>query len=228
MFRGGLPDDFDHLIVAVDRLDEAIPWFEEQLGVRPAEGGRHAKWGTHNALLSLGSRRYLELLAPDPDAPPDARERGEKAFGLSRRASPFVVGWCAATTNLDERVAEAARGGVQLGAPIAGGRDLSDGTQLRWRSTPPDFVSDELAEGLMPFFICWGDSPHPGQDAPPGCRLVRLEGEHPDPERLWKMLAAVGTRLSVSRGPRARMIATIEGPRGSVTLSDAPTVARRG
>ena len=80
---------------------------------------------------------------------------------------------------------------------------------------------------MIPFLIEWGESVHPSTDAPEGIRLVRLEGEHPDPERIWRMLAAIGSRLSVSRGPRARLIATIVGPAGSVTLAEAPSVPVR-
>lgn len=229
MFRGGLPDDFDHLIVAVDRLEDAVSWFEERLGVRPVEGGRHAAWGTHNALLGLGPRRYLEILAPDPEATAEARRCGDEVFGFSRRAAPggvTIVGWCAAASGLEERVAAAEKGGVDLGAPVTGGRERHDGVALSWRATPPRF-DEASGGGLIPFFIDWGESPHPAADAPQGCRLVRLEGEHPDPERIWRMLAAIGSRFSVSRGPRARLISTIEGPHGSVTLSDVPTVIHR-
>lgn len=222
MFRGGLPDEFDHLLVAVPTLDEGIAMLERALGVRAAVGGKHAAWGTHNALLGLGPRRYVELIALDPAAAPEARARGASTFGFSSATMPRVLGWCAAARDLDARVDAAARAGVELGAPVEGGRERSDGTRLRWRSTPPLL----LAEGLVPFFIDWGDSPHPSLDAPSGCRLARLEGEHPDPERVWRMLAAVDAKLSVSRGPRARLIATFEGPAGSLTLSEGRGVSR--
>jgi len=224
MFRGGLPDDFDHLLVAVDQLDAAIGWFDERLGVLPSPGGKHAKWGTHNALLGLGPKRYLEIMALDPEADPAARALGAATFGFEAGSLPRVIGWCAAARNLDERAATATQAGVDVGEPVAGGRDRPDGTRVSWRATSPLLLGD----GLIPFFIDWCDSVHPSIDAPAGCRLVRLEGEHPDPERIWRMLAAVGSRLSVSRGPRARLIGTIEGPGGTITLSDAPSVARRG
>lgn len=223
MFRGGLPDDFDHLLVGVDDLERAIAWFEASLGVRAAPGGRHAIWGTHNALLSLGPRRYLEIMALDPSAPSEATALGAKTFGLGPDRPMHVMGWCAGASDLEARVADAGRAGIDIGAPIEGGRDRPDGTRVRWRITPPLFLGD----GLVPFFIDWMESVHPSVDAPAGARLSRLEGEHPDPERLWRMLAAVGVRLSVSRGPRARLIVTIDGPAGSITLSDAPSVQRR-
>lgn len=221
MFRGGLPTELDHLLVAVPALEDAIERFGRRLGVSPEPGGRHARWGTRNALLSFGGRRYLEIIAPDPQAPDEARLLGESTFGFQRSAAPRVVGWCAAANDLPARREAARAAGVDIGEPIPGGRERPDGTTVRWTITPPRFLGD----GLVPFFIDWGESRHPSFDAPEGCRLLRLEGEHPDPERIWKLLSAVGARLSVSRGPRPRLIATLEGPAGTMTLAEGGAAA---
>ena len=65
----------DHLVVAARTLDEGSAWLFERLGVRPVEGGKHAFMGTHNRLLKIGPREYLEVIAIDPNAPPPARPR---------------------------------------------------------------------------------------------------------------------------------------------------------
>ena len=58
----------DHLVIGVAELDAGVRQFEELTGIRPAFGGEHPDLGTHNALISLGDRTYLELLAPRPGA----------------------------------------------------------------------------------------------------------------------------------------------------------------
>ena len=72
--------------------------------------------------------------------------------------------------------------------------------------------------GIVPFFIDWGQSPHPSRSAPQGAVLVALSAEHPDEDRIQRALGALGLELPVTHGPRARLIAIIDCPRGRVEL----------
>ena len=89
----------DHIVIACADLEQGTAWLRERLGVDPQPGGKHAAMGTHNTLLRLGPRHYLELLAIDPDAeaPPQARWFGLDERGIRERAArePFLLTWVA-------------------------------------------------------------------------------------------------------------------------------------
>ncbi len=202
--------ELDHLIYAVPDLDAASRALEAALGVRPAAGGQHPGRGSHNALLALGEGRYLEVIARDPGQPDPPRPR---PFGLDELAAPRLATWAVRAPAIEEAAAEAAATGCDPGAVEEGGRELPGGGRLSWRRTAGDLG------GVAPFFVEWGQgTPHPSLDAPAGCRLVALRGEHPRPEELERCLDALQAELAVAFGEEPRLIATIEGPAGRLDL----------
>ena len=54
----------DHIMLGAANLDAGIHELEALTGVRAVYGGEHPNLGTHNALVSLGSNTYLEVIAP--------------------------------------------------------------------------------------------------------------------------------------------------------------------
>ena len=86
---------------------------------------------------------------------------------------------------------------------------------LSWRYTDPRTV---VADGVVPFFIDWGKTPHPATTATQGASLVTLRAEHPDAERVQRMLTGLGLDLKVQPGSRTALIAIISSPRGRVEL----------
>jgi hypothetical protein len=208
----------DHIIYATPDLPSTVQSLGERLGVEPAEGGRHPGWGTRNYLLSLGSRVYLEVLGPDLETAPPEEGR---LFALDRLPEPRLLTWAARATGL-AGVREQALGGgpVDIGDVVAGRRALPTGGTLEWELTDPALPR---CGGLVPFFIDWLESPHPSATAPSGCRLLSLEGFHPDPESVRATLKSVPvpglSSMTLHAGPAAALRATLQTPRGEVVLS---------
>ena len=208
----GLLTRIDHLVYATPDLQRGTDQIERLLGVRATPGGQHPGRGTRNALIALGPASYLEIIGPDPEQPAPAQPR---PFGIDGLKEPRLVTWAAKGMNLDSLARNAARDGVKLGEVIAGSRRRADGVLLTWRYTDPRTV---VADGVVPFVIDWGATPHPSSTATPGASLIDLRAEHPDPQLVQDALKRLGLELRVQRGARAGLTATVDSPRGRVEL----------
>jgi hypothetical protein len=202
----------DHLVYATPDLQFGIEAIEKVTGVRAVSGGQHPGRGTRNALISLGPGVYLEIIGRDPDQPTPPQPR---PFGIDDLKEPRLVTWVAKGENLESFAKEAAHGGVKLGKVIDGSRQQADGVVLSWRFTDPRTVA---FDGLVPFFIDWGKTPHPAGAATSGLSLIGLRAEHPHPQSVQEALDTLGLDLRVQRGSRPALIATIDTPRGRVEL----------
>ncbi len=76
----------------------------------------------------------------------------------------------------------------------------------------------ELEDGLLPFLIDWGATPHPAGSAVAGATLVELRMEHPQPDMLAGLLAQLDLSVSVSEAPERALVAVIDSPAGRVEL----------
>ena len=209
---GTLLESVDHIVYAAPDLQAGIDAVDRLLGVRATPGGSHPGRGTRNALVALGPASYIEIIGPDPDQPPPANGR---PFGIDTLKAPKLVRWAMKGKDLDRIVTDARGRGVMLGAVAAGSRARPDGVLLKWRYTDPQTV---VADGIVPFVIDWGATPHPAATAAPGARLVGLRAEHPDAARVQRMLAALGVDLQVERGAQPALVAMIDSPKGRVDL----------
>jgi hypothetical protein len=205
----------DHLLLGVADLDRGVEWVEEKTGVRAIPGGSHPGVGTRNALLSLGGRRYLEIIAPDP-----AQTEYRSQHDVRRLVEPRLITWAAAAQDIQAVAARARREDCRLLGPTAGSRARPDGELLKWEMLS---VVNELGRGEIepiPFFIEWAaDSLHPSEDSPAGCQLQTLEIVHPDAEAVEDLLGKLDIRTAVTAGNEARLVATLRTPRGEIQLS---------
>ena len=180
------------------------------LGVKATPGGQHPARGTKNALLALGPTAYLEIIGPDPDQPAPKEPR---SFGIDRLTQAKLVTWAVKATDLAELRNEMDSKGVHYEEVRAGSRQRPDGIRLAWEVINPAVSKDSL-----PFFIDWGQSPHPAVTAAKGAALVSLRAEHPNASVLDPMLKKLGIDLPVTNGPGPALIAVIECPKGKVEL----------
>jgi hypothetical protein len=205
----------DHLVVGALTLEQGCDWVAEHLGIRPQAGGRHVGMGTHNALLGLGPRFYLEVIAVDPAGAAPARPRwfdlDEPRLKASLAEGPQLIHWVVRTND----IAAAVRAVPDLGAITPMTRDA-----WSWRITIPD-DGHRPGRGLVPTVIQWSDAKHPADHMPDsGCRLAALGGEHPEPAIVRKEIAALGLSdtLKVSYAKSPRLAAMIRTSRGVATL----------
>lgn len=202
----------DHLVYATPDLDRGVEEIEQLLGVRATPGGQHPGRGTRNALIALGPTSYLEIIAPDPNQPQPKQPR---PFGIDKLKRSKLVAWFVKASDLSRYRHEAVQLGVPYGEVMAGSRRRPDGTELSWHFTDARVL---VGDGIVPFLIDWGQSPHPAGAAAKGASLVELYAEHPNPESIRKMLGAVGVNLDLKTGKSAELIATIDCPGGRVKL----------
>lgn len=202
----------DHLVYATPDLAAGVERVERLLGVRAVPGGQHPGAGTRNALIGLGDGIYLEIIGPDPSQPKPDRAR---RFGIDELRAPRLVTWAAKGTDLAGILKNAKSHGLDLGQVQSGSRRRPDGVLLSWHLT----VSPEpAAGGIVPFFIDWGQTPHPASTLPKGCAIVALRAEHPDAKRVEAGLSALGLNLRVDKSATPALIATIRTAHGDVEL----------
>jgi hypothetical protein len=215
--------ELDHLVVACARLDDGIDWVERQLGTRPQPGGRHVAMGTHNALLKLGPRAYLEVIAIDPDGVAPARPRwfalDEPAMQTRLAAGPALITWVLRCDSLAGACARV----PDLGEILS----MSRG-DFRWKIAVPEDGGLPWG-GVLPAAIQWeaGDDGelHPCDRLPDSaCELLELKLAHPAAVlgtagivAMFRELRVVGA-IDLRSGP-VRIEARVRTPRGDVTLS---------
>lgn len=203
----------DHLVYGTPDVESTVAEIEHLTGVRAAPGGRHPGRGTHNALLGLGQGRYLEIIGPDPE---QSGLGSPLPFGLDHLSRPRLVTWAAKAPDLEDRTESARAAGYDPGEILPRSRVTPDGRTLKWRLTS---LGLDHPDWLVPFLIDWQRSPHPSDSTPAGLTLVELRATHPEPERIRKVLEALGVELPVTRGPGVSLLARLDTPRGRVDLA---------
>ena len=211
-----LRSHLDHLAITAPSLADGVEYMRQTLGVAPQPGGEHPRMGTHNCFLKLGDKVYLEVISINPDAPRPDRPRWFQLDEPDRSRPVRLAAWIARTNDIHAAVAASP---VSLGnvEPMSRG-------QLNWLITIPKDGSLPL-QGIAPALIQWPGGTHPTNTLDDrGCSLVRLEGFHPQAERVSAVLQSIGFEggFSVSPlppGERPYLVAHIQTPTGLRQLS---------
>lgn len=210
-----IQSSIDHLVVAASTLPVGVKWIEELFGVKMSPGGMHPRMGTHNALLKIGDKQYLEVIAIDPNQPSPHRERW---FGLDHMDSstqPAFITWVARTSSI-QTAARALRWNPSCIETMSRG-------SLEWSITIPNF-DDWKAQSCLPMLIQWGDERHPIDHLPDASvRLIGLELHSSDAahtqEQLRELQFSPGTSFVVTESVHQRILAEFDTPNGRVILS---------
>jgi hypothetical protein len=208
--------ELDHLVLGAHTLEQGAAFIESLLGVQPQPGGAHVAMGTHNLLLRLGARAYLEIIAIDPAGEKPQRPRW---FGLDDertrqqlRDAPRLLTWAVRTQDIDA---------AAQNCPVSPGtiHPMTRGAYA-WRITIPDDGA-LVCDGLMPTLIQWDCATHPADNLEDrGCELVTIEGTHPSPARIAPALRLLGVDTSIELRTSAPTLAVrIRGPHGICTIT---------
>lgn len=206
----------DHLVFAAPTLAQGIEHIADLTGATPRPGGKHAGMGTHNALVKLGERLYLEIIAIDPGGDKPARKRwfdlddGNLMADLFDR--PRLIHWVARTHDIAFAVEHA---GYDPGPilPFARG-------EYRWRLTVPEDGS-RPGRGVLPTLLQWDVAAHPADTLPESkLSLAELAASHPDANAVRKSLdrLGLGETCRVTFDREARVAVMLHTPRGMVAL----------
>ena len=199
----------DHLVLASADLAELTTHFTGTTGISPVAGGAHPAWGTHNALVGLGEAQYLELIAPQPG------KTGPWARQFRNFHEPTLAGWCVRVANLAQ-IADVAHAYGCRTRTMAGSRRTTDGMLLEWELL---FLSHPELNPALPFFINWGDTPHPASTLETEITLHSLEIATPGAEELTELLTAINIKgVAVSERADTELTAVLTGPQGTFSL----------
>lgn len=168
---------FDHLVVAVDDLDEAAARWSAA-GLSAVRGGAHPV-GTENVLVRGPKPAYVELIAAGPGEPNPWVDRVRSARG--------PISWAIAVDDIEAARTALLTAGFEPGPAVPGSRRTLEGELLEWRVCD---VGPGPYDGSVPFLIQW--TTPMGAGPADGPVTEAFSCAPPDPDRVADLLLALG------------------------------------
>jgi hypothetical protein len=137
----------DHVTVAGASLKKMQAGLSA-VGIQTVYGGPHSNHATEMALVSFPDGGYLELIALQPNADPQAVDRHEWARFLKADAEPCA--WAVRGTDLAAEVQRLKAAGVAVSVPVKSGRQRPDGVRLEWETSE---IGAGIRGRFFPFLI---------------------------------------------------------------------------
>ena len=134
----------DHLIIAVNDLDQATENYKKIFGISPCWKGKQIELGTKNVLFNL-ENTYLELISPHEDGP-----GADFIRSLIEHKGDHLAGIALGTDNV-ELVKENLAKNIE-GVEITSGQAINDmdGEKRKWKNI---FLPKKLSKELFVFII---------------------------------------------------------------------------
>lgn len=105
----------------------------DAIGIASVYGGAHLNHATEMALVSFPDGSYLELMALQKNADPQAVDRHVWARYLRGNAGPTA--WAVREKDIAAEVARLKKAGIAVSAPERSGRQRPDGVRLEWQTS---------------------------------------------------------------------------------------------
>ena len=137
----------DHVTVAGPQLAPMQAQLEK-LGIRCEYGGAHTNHATEMSIASFADGSYLELIAIQPNADPQAVDRHAWAKYMHANAGPCA--WAVRSQDVGAEVNRLRALGITVSAPNHSGRTRPDGFRLDWETAQ---VGTEGNGVFFPFLI---------------------------------------------------------------------------
>lgn len=225
----------DHLVLVAQSLELGVQWCQDTLGITPAAGGEHARYGTHNRLFKIATPThplaYFEIIAIDPQAQRSADAPQRRWFDLDDAdlqgavaTEPRLLHFVVNTDDIQGTRAALQAQGIDRGPVVQASRHSRRG-RLHWQITVRD-DGQRLFNGALPSLIQWGqpddDEPlrlHPRNSLPrSGVTLHSLGVTHPAADKLRAAYEAIGLSGVTVESGAANIRATLHTPKGVVQL----------